>query len=185
MVNLESFGYNLSMKKDTREALLDSAFNTFYKHGFQGANIATILNDVGINKGSMYHFFKSKKDLGLAVVEERIARNLVNKYTSVKSVKELFDVLCSAPQTLAYGCPLNKMSQEMIYIDSDFQKILSTTYAKFETLIQEVLEREEVTNSALKAKQIIATYEGALMIYHLNQNADVFVRVLRALEKEL
>lgn len=173
------------MKKHTREALLDSAFNTFYKHGFQGANIATILNDVGINKGSMYHFFKSKKALGLAVVEERIARNLVNKYASVKSVKELFDVLCSAPQTLAYGCPLNKMSQEMIYIDSDFQKLLSTIYTKFEMLIQEILQKEEVTNSALKAKQIIATYEGALMIYHLNQDAGGFVSVLRALEKEL
>jgi len=185
MVNLESFGYNLSMKKETREALLDSAFNTFYKHGFQGANIATILNDVGINKGSMYHFFKSKKELGLAVVEERIERNIIHKYTSISTVSDLFDVLCSAPKTLQYGCPLNKMSQEMIYIDSDFQKLLSITYTKFETLIQEILEREEVTNSELKAKQIIATYEGALMIYHLNQDANGFVSVLKSLEKEL
>ena len=173
------------MKKHTRESLLDSAYNTFYKHGFQGANIATILNDVGINKGSMYHFFKSKKALGLAVIEERIEHNLVNKYTSIKSVKELFNVLCSAPQTLQYGCPLNKMSQEMIYIDSDFQKLLSLSYGKFETLVKMILERDGVENSELKAKQIIATYEGALMIYHLNQDADGFERVLRALENEL
>jgi len=173
------------MKKDTREALLDSAFNTFYKQGFQGANIATILNDVGINKGSMYHFFKSKKALGLAVIEERIERNLVKKYASIKSVEELFDVLCSAPKTLAYGCPLNKMSQEMIYIDSDFQKLLSSTYAKFETLVQMILEREGVESSELKAKQIIATYEGALMIYHLNQDRENFEGVLRALENRI
>ena len=173
------------MKKDTREALLDSAFNTFYKQGFQGANIATILNDVGINKGSMYHFFKSKKALGLAVIEERIERNLVNKYASIKSVKELFNVLCSAPKTLAYGCPLNKMSQEMIYIDADFQKLLSITYGKFETLVQMILERDGVENSELKAKQIIATYEGALMIYHLNQEEEEFVLVLRGLHQDI
>ena len=41
------------MKKNTRELLLDSAFQTFYKQGFQGANIARILSDVGINKSSM------------------------------------------------------------------------------------------------------------------------------------
>ena len=41
------------MKKNTRELLLGSAFQTFYKHSFQGANIATILTDVGINKESM------------------------------------------------------------------------------------------------------------------------------------
>ena len=173
------------MKKDTREALLDSAFNTFYKQGFQGANIATILNDVGINKGSMYHFFKSKKALGLAVIEERIERNLVNKYASIKSVEELFDVLCSAPKTLSYGCPLNKMSQEMIYIDTDFQKLLSTTYGKFETLVQMILERDGVESSELKAKQIIATYEGALMIYHLNRQEEEFVQVLRELEQNI
>ena len=173
------------MKKNTREALLDSAYNTFYKQGFQGANIATILNDVGINKGSMYHYFKSKKSLALAVLEERIERNIIQKYSSICTVSDLFNALCDAPKVLPYGCPLNKMSQEMIYIDSDFQKLLSTTYAKFEMLIQEILEKEEVTNSALKAKQIIATYEGALMIYHLNQDADGFVRVLRTLEKEL
>lgn len=170
------------MRKDTREALLDSASNTFYKYGFQGANIATILSDVGINKGSMYHFFKSKKELGLAVVKERIERNLVQKYASIKTIQELFDTLCSAPQTLPYGCPLNKMSQEMIYIDVDFQKVLSEAYVTFETLIQEILKREGVENSALKAKQIIATYEGALMIYHLNRNEEAFVKVLRALE---
>ena len=185
MVNLDNFCYNHLMKKDTREALLDSAFNTFYKHGFQGANIATILNDVGINKGSMYHFFKSKKALGLTVLEERIERNIIKKYSSIRTVSELFNALCDAPKTLQYGCPLNKMSQEMIYIDSDFQKLLSTAYAKFETLIQNILERDKVTNSAVKAKQIIATYEGALMIYHLNQDRDGFERVLRALEKEL
>jgi TetR/AcrR family transcriptional repressor of nem operon len=173
------------MKNETREKILDSAYNSFYKHGFQGANIATILNDVGINKGSMYHFFKSKKELGLAVVEERIERNLVKKYSKIKSLKELFNTLCSAPKTLAFGCPLNKMSQEMVYIDADFGKLLSATYAKFETLVQHILEKEKIDNASLKAKQIMATYEGALMIYHLNQNEDGFVEVLRALEREL
>lgn len=176
-------------KQNTRELLLDSAFNTFYKHGFQGANIANILNDVGINKGSMYHFFKSKKELGLAVVTERIESKILKKYEEVlkedEALKHLFDTLRSAPETLAYGCPLNKMSQEMLYIDDEFKVLLSKVYLSFEEVIEKILEKEKVVEAKSKAKLIIATYEGALMIYHLNQNKLEFREVLSSLEKQI
>ena len=123
------------MKKDTRELLLNSGFDTFYKYGYQGSNIASILKDVGINKGSMYHFFKSKKELGLAVIDERIRRNLIVKYTIVLESEQpfdkLFETLTQAPKLLKYGCPLNKMSQEMIYLDEDFSKMLGSVYDEF------------------------------------------------------
>jgi len=176
-------------KQNTRERLLDSAFQTFYKQGFQGANIATILTEVGINKGSMYHFFKSKKELGLAVLRERIEPNLVNKYGRIleeeESYKKLFETLRSAPELLAYGCPLNKLSQEMLYVDEEFKKLLSLAYVSFENVITAILEKENIVNAKSKAKLIIATYEGALMVYHLNQNRDEFREVLDALEGEL
>jgi len=177
------------MKKNTRELLLDSAFQTFYKQGFQGANIATILTDVGINKGSMYHFFKSKKELGLAVVTERIERNLVDKYNKIlkekNSFQKLFDTLRAAPETLPYGCPLNKFSQEMIYIDAEFKTTLSSTYDVFESLVIQILEKENVTDRQQKAQLIVATYEGALMVYHLNQNGEQFKDILFELERSL
>ena len=176
-------------KQNTRELLLDSAFQTFYKHGFQGANIANILNDVGINKGSMYHFFKSKKELGLAVITERIEVKISTKYEEVldkdEALKHLFDTLRSAPETLVYGCPLNKMSQEMLYIDEEFKKLLSKVYLSFENIIEKILKKEKLKETEAKARLIIATYEGALMVYHLNQNRVQFREVLTALEKGL
>ena len=176
-------------KQNTRELLLDSAFQTFYKQGFQGANIATILTDVGINKGSMYHFFKSKKELGLAVVKERIERNLVNKYSKVleeeESFKNLFKALSSAPQILPYGCPLNKFSQEMLYIDEEFKTLLSHAYEAFESLIIKILEKENISDAKNKAQLIIASYEGALMIYHLNQDEEAFKTVLTTLQEQI
>jgi len=176
-------------RKNTRELLLDSAFKTFYKQGFQGANVATILREVGINKGSMYHFFNSKKELGLAVLKERIEEALDTKYKKIledeQSFNNLFDTLRSAPETLPYGCPLNKMSQEMLYIDEDFRKLLSSVYLSFETLIMKILEKEKFVDVKLKAQLIIATYEGALMVYHLNGNSVEFRAVLTKLEREI
>ena len=46
------------MKKNTREFLLDSAFQTFSKEGFQGAN----LSGLDINIGSLYHFLSLNQD---------------------------------------------------------------------------------------------------------------------------
>ena len=175
--------------KDTRELLLDSAFTSFYKHGYQGANIAAILKEVGINKGSMYHFFKSKKALALAVIKERIARNLMAKYEAIlveeHTLQSLFDTLRSATETLVYGCPLNKMSQEMVYIDDDFKSLLSEVYADFEAIIEKILIKAKIADASQKAKLIIATYEGALMIYHLNQDKEQFKESLTTLEHEL
>jgi TetR/AcrR family transcriptional repressor of nem operon len=178
-----------TQKKNTRELLLDSAFNSFYMQGYQGANIASILEEVGINKGSMYHYFKSKKELALAVIKERIEHNLIHKYEKVLkedgSLKSLFEVLKSAPNTLPYGCPLNKMSQEMLYIDDKFKTLLTSVYYSFENLIEKILEKENIPNPSMNAKLIIASYEGALSIYHLNQDKEVFQNILSHLEKKL
>ena len=183
------------MKKDTRALLLDSAYDAFYKNGYQGANIAAILAEVGINKGSMYHFFKSKKELGLAVIKEKIEKNIIQKYTRIlendSCVETLFQTLINAPETLIYGCPLNKMSQEMVYLDSDFKKSLSSVYIEFEVIIENILakgiKQKEIdfceTNQT--AQLIIASYEGALMIYHLNQDRRQYSQILNTLKTKI
>ena len=179
----------MNTKKDTRELLLDSAFTHFYKQGYQGANIAAILNDVGINKGSMYYFFKSKKELALAVIKERMYRNLSNKYETIleedESLKKLFMTLSDAPNTLVYGCPLNKMSQEMVYVDEDFKMELSKVYTMFENVIEKILLKEDVADAKKKARLTIAMYEGTLMVYHLNQDKEKFKESIDLLEEEI
>ncbi|HHD75792.1 MAG TPA: TetR/AcrR family transcriptional regulator [Campylobacterales bacterium] len=182
------------MKQETREKLIDSAFNTFYRQGYQGANIASILKEVNINKGSMYHYFKSKKELGLAVVDERIRQNIKDKYQSILKSKTpyqtLFETLRLSPDTLIYGCPLNKMSQEMVYIDEEFNKLLSSVYEDFEKSISQILNKAievgEIPSCTpnITARLIISTYEGALMIYHLNRDRGHYNAVIDELERQ-
>jgi len=194
MVKLDNTKESI-MKKNTRDLLINSAYHEFYKNGYQGANIAKILQEVGINKGSMYHFFKSKKELGIAVIEERIGKNILEKYSKILDadnvIETLFQTLSSSPSTLVYGCPLNKMSQEMLYLDDDFKKILSSVYLIFEEAIENILiksiEKGEIETCDTKstARVVIATYEGALMIYHLNQNIEQYIQILNTLKSDL
>ena len=53
----------------TRERLLRIAFQLFHEQGFHATGVATILREANVNPGSMYHFFRSKDELLLAVLE--------------------------------------------------------------------------------------------------------------------
>ena len=54
---------------DTRQRLLETAFQLFHEQGYHATGVATILREAGVNPGSMYHFFSSKDDLLLKVLE--------------------------------------------------------------------------------------------------------------------
>jgi AcrR family transcriptional regulator len=53
----------------TRERLLRTAFQLFHEQGYHATGVATILREAGVNAGSLYHFFSSKDDLLLKVLE--------------------------------------------------------------------------------------------------------------------
>jgi AcrR family transcriptional regulator len=56
----------------TRQRFLQVAFREVYVPGFQSAGLKAIL----VTKGALYSYFKSKKALGYAFVEEIIAPGL-------------------------------------------------------------------------------------------------------------
>src|SRR5260370_42298289 len=58
--------------ENTRQRILDAAFDEFYKNGFQGGSLNRIVDEARTTKGALFHHFKGKKDLGVAVVREVI-----------------------------------------------------------------------------------------------------------------
>lgn len=47
----------------TREKILKAALDIFTEHGYDGARMEKIASRVGINKASLYFYFKSKEDI--------------------------------------------------------------------------------------------------------------------------
>ena len=54
---------------ETKERILRTAFQLFHEQGFHATGVATIVREAAINPGSLYHFFESKDDLLLSVLE--------------------------------------------------------------------------------------------------------------------
>jgi AcrR family transcriptional regulator len=63
-------------RAQTREALLDAAAKVFAQRGFHGASVDAIAEEAGYTKGAVYAHFDSKEGLFLALVDDRIARQV-------------------------------------------------------------------------------------------------------------
>ncbi|MCB9865853.1 MAG: TetR/AcrR family transcriptional regulator [Phycisphaerales bacterium] len=56
----------------TRERLLDAAAQLFLERGYAATGVAAVLEKAGVRSGSLYHFFRSKEDLLLGVLDRYI-----------------------------------------------------------------------------------------------------------------
>jgi AcrR family transcriptional regulator len=65
-------GRSAELKGTARERLLDAALTELREHGYEGASLQAIARRAGLTKGAIYWSFRNKRDLFLALVEERI-----------------------------------------------------------------------------------------------------------------
>lgn len=56
-------------KPDTREQILIAGHELFIEKSYNGCGLKEILDRAGVPKGSFYHYFKSKEEFGLALIE--------------------------------------------------------------------------------------------------------------------
>jgi AcrR family transcriptional regulator len=61
---------NVERGKATRSHLIDVATRLFAAHGYDGTSIEAVLADSGVSRGSLYHHFRGKDALFLAVLED-------------------------------------------------------------------------------------------------------------------
>src|SRR5260370_19214238 len=60
----------------TRRILLEAAAVVSSREGFHGASLDEVAAAAGVTKGAVYSNFKSKEDLFLALLEDRVAEGL-------------------------------------------------------------------------------------------------------------
>ena len=60
----------------TRAALLRAAGRVFAEQGFHGATLESVAAAAGVSKGALYHYFPSKEQLFLALLEDRLGAGI-------------------------------------------------------------------------------------------------------------
>jgi TetR/AcrR family transcriptional regulator, transcriptional repressor for nem operon len=117
----------------TRQRILEAAFEEFQLRGFQAASLDTIITRAGVSKGALYHHFRDKMALGYAVLEEEIHAPVLATYVAPVQAYDAdpLAVLQRALRARAdgvsdekarLGCPLNNFAQEMSPLDDGFRE---------------------------------------------------------------
>ena len=128
---------------DTRSRLVATAMDLFYQAGYAAVGVAGICARAGVSKSSFYHFFASKEDLALAVIEQRwqgfmqmLAPVQQSHLPALQKVQAVFDgmhgIACATHDAhgAVYGCPFGSLGSE-----------LSTSATKVRERVAEVFDR--------------------------------------------
>jgi AcrR family transcriptional regulator len=105
---------------DKRTRLIETAMKLAYKHGFRETSLADIAEAARVPIGNVYYYFKTKDELGEAVVERRLAefRAFREELDRLSSPKErLFAfverIQSNREQLARGGCPLGGLCTEL------------------------------------------------------------------------
>jgi AcrR family transcriptional regulator len=69
-------------KVERREQILEGARRCFAEHGYEGATVARLEEEIGLSRGAIFHYFSSKDDLFLELARrdnERLIRLWMEK----------------------------------------------------------------------------------------------------------
>jgi TetR/AcrR family transcriptional regulator, transcriptional repressor for nem operon len=107
-------------KADNRIRLLQAAEKVTYRHGFGPAAIADIAEEARVPLGNVYYYFKTKDEIGGAIIELRVSRfrRLLQELDRAKSPKErlcgFVQIKIKNREGLARGgCPVGTLCSEL------------------------------------------------------------------------
>jgi TetR/AcrR family transcriptional repressor of nem operon len=167
-------------KETTKTALLKSGRRIIVEKGYNNTGIQEVLQDVGVPKGSFYHFFKSKEDFGLAIInyDAAIHARVVEQYLSdttlspLSRIKSYFENKLSEYESLHYreGCLLGNLSQEMADQNERFRVRLQVVMTQWRDRVAQCVQEAQAAGEISSrwqahdlAEYCLNSWEGALL----------------------
>lgn len=184
----------------TRQKLLESAFEEMHAHGYAGASLERILESTGVTKGALYYHFKNKAELGRAVLEEvvqgmvleRWLRPLAAAENPIDGLLEACSCVCEglSPEQLALGCPLNNLTQELVGESEEFRSLIDGILGKWRDGIAEAFAKGQAAGTVRgdvvperTAAFIVAAIEGIAGTMKSGRDVEVTMDVVKELRR--
>jgi len=182
--------YEREMMTTTKEQLLDAAGKLIHVRGFKNTSVDDILKETGVGKGNFYYYFKSKDELGYAILDRKISQittELIEKsFIAEKDPWEQITDFLDAQVTRARrhgctgGCLLGNLAVELSDIHEEFRQRLDSAFRNLRSRIEGALAQAEIqgtlrpgANIGRLAHFIVAGFEGALMMGKLYKDPGV------------
>ena len=180
----------------TREKVLAGATEIFHRQGFAGTSIHDLIQETGVKKGNLYHYFSSKEEIGLEVLTrarddfftfldkslqgDRPSSQLANHFRAIVRYHE--------GRNLVGGCIFGNTALEMSDRNEKYRAVVHAVFEGWRRRIREVLERAVRSGEVRKnldsdamARHIVATVEGGIMVARASRDSTDLKECLTAL----
>ena len=163
---------------DTRQRLVFTALRLFWEKGYGSTSIAELLQSANVNSGSLYHFFPSKQDLLLAVLDTYHAgiypMLLEPAWLGVEDpIEKIFALLARYRQSLIdtecfYACPIGSLALELHEPDPPVREGLAKNFRAWVGAIEDCLKAaaprlpRDLDRRSV-AEFVLTTMEGGVM----------------------
>lgn len=187
---------------DTKQMILQKAFALVYTKGYQATSIDDILATTQVTKGAFYYHFKSKDDMGLALISEVLKPVVLQRFAGSADTADdplisiynmVEDLLLHNPMLeLAYGCPVGNLVQEMGAWGNKFSQALNELTALWQHTLENTIEQGQQKGWLAQdivprqvAVFVMSGYWGVRNLGKLYQDKEVYSVFLHELKQYL
>ena len=175
---------------DKRTRLVETAMKLAYRDGFRESSLADIANAAHVPVGNVYYYFKTKEELGEAIVERRLEeiRAFRAEMDQLSSPRErLFAFLDSIQgnkeQLARGGCPLGGLCAELNKEGGALGKRSSKLYSEPIGWIEEKFRAAgHEKDSRELAVHLFCVFQGMAAVAHGANDPDVIVTEIKRLK---
>src|SRR5882724_8230451 len=177
--------------RSTREAILEAAAELMHLKGYQATTLDDVLRESGVGKGNFYYHFKSKEDLGYAILDQIIGsfldRTLEPCFADPEG-RALTQIRCFLDRVLETqrerncvgGCPLGNLAAELSDVHEGFRARLASVFAAWRerlTLALSTAQRRGMVDATCRPDAVagffVASLEGAILLTKLTKDIAV------------
>ena len=131
-----------------RARILEHAAELIYANGVHATNNEQLRRAAGISGSQLNHYFPTKENLVLAVIEWQAERVLTfhrsarfTHFDSLDSLREWADYYTAYEHSYQEGCSLGSLASEIIKTDLDVRIELANAFEQWTNIFRDGLER--------------------------------------------
>lgn len=197
------FGMSTKMERvesSTKAKLLDAAQRLMLAKGFPATTVDEICQEAGLTKGSFFHYFESKEDLGRATLERYAGRGLGSLESApfrresdpLKRIIASIDFWIDRIKdpSMECGCLLGNFAQELSDTHPAIRAQCARYFDQWTGMLRQDFDeakalyrpRARIDTQGL-AEHYVAAVEGGLLLTKASRDRKVFERNLTHLKR--
>ena len=189
--------------RSTREAIIEAATRLMHVRGYQNTSLDDVLRESGVGKGNFYYHFRSKEDLGYAILDLLVTRFVERTLEPCfwdaaaprqEQIRCFLDRVLEAQRksNCVGGCFMGNLACELSDVHEGFRARLATVFTRWRerltTALGEAKLRGEVVASCrpeATAQFLVAGLEGGILLTKVTKDIAVMEQCVSELKRYL